>query len=181
MLEINVPTVELYDENSGQFINIRGQTLKLEHSLISLAKWESIWKKAFLVPKQNMSPGETISYLKCMTITQNVNPVIFDEIYRTRIKEVFEYIEDPTSATTFRKEKAKWINREIITAEIIYYWMTAFNIPFSCEKWHLNRLLTLINVCNVKNQPKKKISRSELLRRNHSLNSARRQTLNTPG
>lgn len=182
MLEINVPKVDLYDESSGEFITIRGQTIKLEHSLVSLAKWESIWKRAFLIPKQKMTPAETISYIKCMTITQNVNPAIFHEIYRSRLKEVFDYIEETFSATTFNKrDKKRMINREIITAEIIYFWMTSFNIPFSCEKWHLSRLLTLINVCNIKNQTPKKMSKAEILRRNHSLNQARRALLNTPG
>jgi len=181
MLEIRVPKVELYDESLEEFTYIRGQILKLEHSLVSLAKWESIWSKAFLSPKLKMSPAETMSYIRCMTITQNVNPVIFDQIYRTKLQAVYAYIERPMSATVFRKTETPRVHRESITAELIYYWMTVFAIPFTCEKWHLNRLLTLINVCNIKQQPKKKMSMAALHRRNHDLNRQRLDALKTTG
>ena len=181
MLEIQVESFELYDEKAEEFISVNGRKIVLEHSLISLSKWESKWQKAFLRPKQKMSVAETISYIRCMTISQNVNPFIYSKLYSLHLKEIFDYIENPMTATTFRKSLRNTINRETITAELIYYWMTAFNIPFSCERWHLNRLITLITVCNLKQQPKKKMTRAELLKRNHDLNKQRLERLKTTG
>lgn len=179
MLTITIPAVELYDDNKGEFINTKEQSLTLEHSLVSLSKWESKWNKPFL-NKDEKSIEETIDYIRCMTITQNVRDDAYKYLTNNNILQVQEYIAADMTATKFSNEK-KTINREIITAEIIYYWMIALNIPFECQKWHLNRLLTLINVCNLKNTPQKKMSRKELLSRNASLNASRRNSLGSRG
>jgi len=179
MLKITIPSVELYDESKGEFIYTKGQTLTLEHSLVSLSKWESKWNKPFL-SKDNKTIEETIDYVKCMTITQNVDEDVYKYLTDNNMNQVSKYIEADMTATTFPNSK-KNINREIITAEVIYYWMIALNIPFECQKWHLNRLLTLINVCNIKNTPPKKMSKKELASRNASLNAARRNALGSRG
>jgi len=180
MLKITIPLTELYDEIKNEFTSVKETTLQLEHSLISVSKWESRWCKPFLT-KETKTINETIDYIKCMTISQNIDLLVYNSITSTIIDEVSSYIEAPMTATTFSKDDRKAINNEIITSEIIYYWMIALNIPFECEKWHLNRLLTLINVCSIKNRPPKKYSKRELLERNRSLNAARRATLNTSG
>lgn len=180
MLELRIGKVEFYDEETGEFFNIPGQTIKLEHSLVSLAKWESRWNKPFL-SKKPMTGSETADYIRCMTITQNVNPFIFYHLAKHHLKEINDYIESRMTATTFKKQAPWRGSGEIVTAEIIYYWMTVFNIPFECQKWHLNRLITLINVCNLKNQPKKKIPMSKALKSQHALNEARRKALGTRG
>ena len=179
MLKITIPTIEQYDEVLNEFITSKEQSLQLEHSLVSLSKWESKWKKPFLT-RDEKTIEETIDYIKCMTITQNVPDSIYNGITNDNIVNVRAYIEDDMTATKFSNQK-KTINREVITAEIIYYWMVALNIPFECQKWHLNRLLTLVNVCNLKNTPPKKMSRRELMSRNASLNAARKQSHNTKG
>ena len=181
MLQITIPEVEGFDETTSEFIILnKKQTLQLEHSLVSLSKWESIWHKPFIT-KTAKTNEESISYIQCMTITQNVDPDVYKYITQDNINEVTAYIDDPMTATTFGKDTNKAINREIITSEIIYYWMVALTIPFECQRWHLNRLLTLINVCNIKNQPAKKTSQKDLLARNRALNESRRRALNTPG
>ena len=179
MLEINIPESEIFIENSNEFRTIKSQVLVLEHSLISLAKWESKWCKPFL-GKEEKTTEELFDYIKCMTINQNVDPIIYNFLSSDDIKRINEYISAPMTATTFNNSK-KTTSREVITAEIIYYWMVSFNIPFECQKWHLNRLLTLINVCGIKNQPPKKMSRRELATRNAALNAARRKQLGTSG
>lgn len=179
MLEITIPATEYYDENNNLFIKTKEQTLRLEHSLVSLSKWESKWCKPFLV-KDNKTVEESIDYIRCMTLTQNVDPLVYNAITNDNIEKVANYIESPMTATTINN-RDKVSNREIVTAEIIYYWMIALHIPFECQKWHLNRLLTLINVCNIKNSPNKKMSRSEILARNRALNEARRKQYNTKG
>lgn len=179
MLKITIPAIEQYDESTNTFIHSKEQSLQLEHSLVSLSKWESKWRKPFLT-KNEKTIEETIDYIRCMTITQNIDDVVYDSITNDNIKQVRDYIEADMTATTFSNEK-KSINREIITAEIIYYWMITLNIPFECQKWHLNRLLTLINVCNLKNTPPKKMSKKEIASRNASLNAARKQSLNSKG
>lgn len=179
MLKITVPPLDLYDEVKNEFFTLPAQELQLEHSLVSVSKWESKWKKPFLT-KEDKTPEETIDYIKAMTITQNVDPDIYKRINQPLIDIVVDYIGNPMTATTFSQtENAP--SREIITSELIYYWMVAFTIPFECQKWHLNRLLTLIRVCSVKNQPKKKLSKGELLRRNRELNAIRKAQLGTSG
>lgn len=179
MLKIVIPGIELYDEEKEEFITTKPQTLHLEHSLVSLAKWESKWNKPFLT-KDNKTYEETIDYIRCMTITQNVSEDTYRLLTSEHIQQVNEYINLPMTATTFSNQK-KTPSKEVVTAEIIYYWMISLNIPFECQKWHLNRLLTLINVCNIKNQPKKKMSKRDILNRNKALNKARREALNTKG
>lgn len=179
MLEITIPATEYYDENNNLFINTKEQKLRLEHSLVSLSKWESKWCKPFLT-KDNKTVEESIDYIRCMTLTQNVDPLVYNAITNENIEEVANYIESPMTATTINN-RDKVSNREIVTAEIIYYWMIALHIPFECQKWHLNRLLTLINVCNIKNSPNKKMSKSEILARNRALNEARRKQYKTKG
>lgn len=181
MLEITIPAVEAYDEAKNEFITvINEQTLRLEHSLVSLSKWESKWRKPFL-SQQQRTIEETIDYVRCMTITQNVDPIVFNYLNNSHIKQINDYIENPMTATTFSKEQGGKSSREQVTSELIYYWMITLNIPVEFQKWHLNRLLTLIKVCSIKNQPPKKMSRNEILSRNAALNAQRKQQLNTKG
>ena len=180
MLQITIPAVELWDERKQEFITTKEQTLQLEHSLVSLSKWESKWCKPFL-NKQKKTFEETLDYIKCMTLTQNVDPEVYNYLTNENIKEINEYIGAPMTATYFSDEKTSKTNREQVTAELIYYWMIALNIPFECQKWHLNRLLTLIKVCSIKNQPPKKRSKKDIMSRNAALNAARRKQLNTKG
>lgn len=174
--EITIPDQSIWDERSELFINVKGATLCLEHSLISLSKWESKWHIPFL-GKNEKTAEQVEDYIRCMTLTQHVNPEVYHYIPSSIMKEIFDYIEDPMTATWFSKvdEGKGGINRgETITAEIVYYWMVTLNIPVQFEKWHLNRLLTLIRVINAKNAPAKKMSKREILARNRQLNAARR-------
>jgi hypothetical protein len=180
MLQITIPAVEQWDERKQEFVITKEQTLQLEHSLVSLSKWESKWCKPFLT-KQEKTFEETLDYIKCMTITQNVNPEVYNYLTNKNIEEINNYINAPMTATYFSDDKIAKTSREQITAELIYYWMIALNIPFECQKWHLNRLLTLIKVCNIKNQPPKKRNRKEIMSRNTALNAARKKQLNTKG
>lgn len=180
MLQITVPERELWDEINEEFISIKETTLQLEHSLVSLSKWESKWCKPFLTA-QDKTMEETIDYVKCMTLTQKVNPLVYRCLTNENMEAINQYITSPMTATTFNEDKNGKRNREQVTAEIVYYWMIALNIPFECQKWHLNRLLTLIRVCNIKNQPPKKMSRQEIMSRNAALNAARRKRLNSKG
>ena len=180
MLHITIPAVEQWDEVKQEFVYTKDQMLSLEHSLVSLSKWESKWCKAFLT-KQEKTFEETLDYIKFMTITQNVDPKIYNYLTNENIDEVNRYIEAPMTATYFSEDKTSKISREQVTAELIYYWMISLNIPFECQKWHLNRLLTLIKVCNIKNTPPKKRGRKDIMSRNAALNAARRKQLNTRG
>ena len=180
MLQIVIPAIELWDEETQEFVQVKEQTLQLEHSLVSLSKWESKWNKAFL-GKQSKSVEETLDYIKCMTLTKNVDPNIYKWISNENIQKINKYIDAPMTATTFMEDPSNKRNNEIVTSELIYYWMVTLNIPFECQKWHLNRLLTLIRVCNVKNTPPKKRSRREIMSRNAALNAARKKKLNTKG
>ena len=180
MLQITIPATEQWDEVKQEFISSKEQTLQLEHSLVSLSKWESKWCRSFF-SKEGLTPDQTIDYIKCMTITQNVKDEVYNRLTRDNIEQINKYIEAPMTATTFTEDKSSKPNRERITSELIYYWMISLNIPFECQKWHINRLLTLIRVCNIKNQPQKKMSKREIMNRNAALNAARRKQYNTNG
>lgn len=179
MLILTIPATELFNDKTQEFITVSEKTLQLEHSLVSLSKWESKWHKPFL-SKEPKTVAETLDYIKCMTITQNVDPKVYSSLSNENIEQINEYIDAPMTATTFSNNQGSR-NREVVTSELIYYWMISLNIPMECQKWHLNRLLTLIRVCNVKNTPPKKMSRREIMNRNAALNAARRKQLNSSG
>lgn len=174
MLTIVVPSSELWDESNKCFISTKETTLVLEHSLVSISKWESKWHKAFLSKKEKTNE-EVIDYVRCMTITQNVDPNVYLVLTSKNLEAVNKYISDPMTATYIPEEKNGAPNRDVPTSELIYYWMASMNIPFECQKWHLNRLLMLIQVFNYKNRPKKKHSQQELASKYAAMNAARRK------
>jgi hypothetical protein len=180
MLQLIIPALESYDEIKNEFIIAKEQILQVEHSLVSISKWESKWNKPFLT-KDKKTNDETIDYIRCMTITQNIGKEVYNNITNDNITEISAYIEASMSATWFNDDKNKPTSKEIITSELIYHWMITYNIPFECQKWHLNRLLTLIRVCDKKNTPNKKMSKSEIISKNRELNNARRTQYQTKG
>jgi len=179
MITIQIPAGEMYDNSKEEFIFVFETTLHLEHCLVSVSKWESRWHKPFLT-KDEKSIEESVDYIRCMTTDPDVDPNVYNFITHTHMQIVNDYIEAPMTATVFGKSQNP-PSREIITSELVYYWMIALSIPFECQHWHFNRLLTLVNVCNIKNQPAKKMSKGDLIRRNQSLNEQRRAALNTKG
>lgn len=181
MLTITIPATEEFDEIKGEFVYVKEQTLQLEHSLMSISKWESKWSKPFL-GKQEKTNAEIIDYVKCMTLNPCVNENVYDCLTQANLNAINEYIGAPMTATTFREIKQGKHSRETVTAELIYYWMIALNIPFDpCQKWHLNRLLTLIRVCNIKNEPPKKMGKRATINQYAQLNAARRKQHNSKG
>lgn len=181
MLKIETPRVELYDDANSRFVYIEPKTLVLEHSLVSISKWEAKWKKPYLDPRRtDKSIEEVIDYIRCMTITQNVDPVVYTTLSNENFREINEYINDSRSATWFSEKKGK-PNSTIITSELIYYWMISFGIPFECQKWHLNRLLTLIRICMVKNGKNEKMSMTETYSLQRELNERRRAEMHSKG
>lgn len=181
MLRITIPAItDLWDEAKQEFLSGSEQTLQLEHSLVSLSKWEAKWNKAFL-SKREKTNEETIDYIRCMTITQNVDPNVYYRLSQENIQQIDDYIGAPMTATYFRDDKIMGQSRDTVTAELIYYWMIALNIPFECQKWHLNRLFALIKVCSIKSGPQKKMSKAEIARQQSAINAARRKKYNTKG
>lgn len=179
MLKIRVPSGELYDERTERFITVNGRELQLEHSLVSISKWESKWKKPFL-SNTVKTREETVDYIRCMTTSQNVDPNVFLGITDANIDAVNRYIDDPMTATTFKNNQRK-PDRRVITSEVIYYMMISLQIPMECQKWHLNRLLTLIRVCDEKSQPGRKKSRKDTMAEYRALNQMRRARTGTRG
>ena len=171
---------EKWDEKNEVFIDPVIQAIELEHSLVSLSKWESKYCKPFL-SKTEKTYDETLDYIQFMTLTPNVDPRVYMYLTDKQVEEIYAYIEAPMTATTFPDSKGSSTNNEAITAELMYYWMVALQIPFECQEWHLNKLLTLVKVCNFKNQPPKKMSHQETVSRNKALNEARKKKYNTKG
>ena len=183
MLWITVPGCEFFDPQNNTFGRTKTTTLQLEHSLLSVSKWEEKWCKPFL-GKTEKTVEQCIDYVRCMTITQNVDPLVYQALTTANFDQINKYIEAPMTATWFSDTDKKNFGREVVTAEVIYYWMIALQIPFECQKWHLNKLLTLIRVCNIKNAPPKngkKVNQRALLSQRAALNRARREQLHTTG
>jgi hypothetical protein len=180
MLTIVVPGVEMFDEQSHEFVTRGDVTLDLEHSLVSLSKWESKFEKPFL-GRGEKTIDEVLEYIKIMTLTPNVPDDVYKKLTKENVEEINKYIDSKMTATWFSDATNAPATRDVITAELIYYWMISFQIPFECENWHLNRLFTLIRVCNLKQAKPKKMSRAEIAARNRELNARRRQQLGTTG
>lgn len=178
MLNIRIKPIELFDDDKQEFINIEEQDVLLEHSLVSISKWESKWHKPFI--SSSKTNEELIDYIRCMIISDNNDKNIYKYLSNENLNEINEYISDSMTATTFFEQNNN-SRKEIITSELIYFWMVSFNIPIQCENWHLNRLLTLIRICSIKNTPAKKMSKNEIMSRNAQLNAMRKQTLHTKG
>ena len=184
MLWITVPiSPEGWDEEKQEFVEPKTQVLQLEHSLVSLSKWESKWCKAFL-SKQDKTVEETLDYIRCMTITKNVDPDVYNHLTQQNIQEVNAYIEAPMTATYVNEIPGSGSSKgpqDTVTSELIYYWMIALQIPMECDKWHLNRLLTLVKVCNAKNSPPKSMGRKATMSQYAKMNAARRKRHNSRG
>ena len=180
MLKIVIPGTEYYNEETEEFETVGDSELELEHSLISLSKWESKHQKPFLASSEK-TPPEILDYIEAMILTPDYPSDVFSRFSHANFGEINMYIESPQSATTFGMMPQRKGRGEVITSELIYYWMVAFNIPFECEHWHLNRLFALVRICNLKNQKPTKMSKSEIAARNRELNAQRRQQYNTRG
>ena len=182
MFTLKIDDVDFFDEKTERFFTIKGQTLQLEHSLVAISKWEAKYKKPFL-GKERKTAEETIDYIRFMTITQNVNPLLYSAITAEQVQAINEYIDDPMTATKIAKQEGKGSGGagKEVTSEEIYYSMTAYQIDWKAEKWNFNRLMMLIRVCEEKNKPKKKMRKGDIARRNRSLNAARKARLGTHG
>lgn len=180
MLTITVGATEVFDEETQTFGTHGGYELQLEHSLLSLSKWESEFEKPFL-GKQAHSGDEILAYVRCMLLTENPPGTFLQDISESNFEEIHAYIDAKHSATWFSEVEPKTRNTETITSELIYYWMTVFQIPWEAQEWHLNRLFTLIRICNIKQQKPKKMSRQEMAQRNRELNAQRKAQMGTKG
>ena len=179
MLTLFIPKSETFDEATQTFVD-DGWTVEMEHSLISLSKWESFFKKPFLSNTEKTSE-ETLWYIKAMVISPAIPDEAFHHMTRANVDAINAYVSDEMTATTINEIPGQKQNTEKITSELIYYWMSTLGVPIACESWHLNRLLTFIKVCNAKNAPPKKMSKNELLRRQRELNDQRRAQFKTTG
>lgn len=180
MLKLVIVGQEFYNEETETFETVDGIELTLEHSLVSVSKWESKHKKPFL-SKDHKSLEDVLDYIEAMILTENYPEGILEHLTQSNIDAINSYIESTESATTFGEMPQRKGRGETITSELIYYWMVSFNIPFECEKWNLNRLFALIRICNIKNSKPKKMSRSEMAIRNRDLNAERRAQLGSSG
>lgn len=186
MLSITIPdtpATEMWNEETNEFVSVparKGATIQLEHSLISISKWESKWHKSYLSSRER-TVEETLDYIRCMTLSKDVDPELYQRLSADNFREIDAYIKNPMTATTVKSKPGKGPSRRIVTSEIIYSWMIDAEIPFSCEKWHLNRLLMLIQVRNEQAKPGKNMSKKSILKDNAALNAARKSKMKTRG
>jgi len=180
MLTIIIEGEEFYNETTEEFETVGSVELYLEHSLVSLSKWESKYHKPFLGSGEKTSE-EIAYYIMSMVQDPNATYGTLNNLSEKNLEEINKYIESSQSATTFGIMPERKGRGEIITSELIYYWLVAFKIPFECESWHLNRLFSLIRICNIKNSPGKKMPRHEVANRNRELNEKRKAKYGTKG
>lgn len=185
MIEVHLPESEVYDEVAGVFMQLPEINLRFEHNLVSVSKWEATWHKPFIDSKDKTFE-ETLSYLAAMDLDGEKELSVYSRLSPKDLNAVLEYIDAPMTATTFTEVPGsaggpRGGSGEYVTSELIYYWMISLQIPMECQYWHLKRLLTLIKVVNLKNQPKKKMSRTEALNQQRALNAKRRAQMGTRG
>lgn len=180
MLRLTIGGEELFDNEKQEFLYLDEMTLELEHSLLSLSKWESFFEKSFL-GTQDKTNEEVLYYVWCMILDDTVDKNILDRLSNKNLEDINAYISSKQSATTFGEMPQRPGKGEVITAELIYYWMVAFTIPFECESWHLNRLFSLIKICNIKNSKPQKRSKADIARDYQNLNAQRKAALGTTG
>lgn len=180
MLKIEIPEREYYDERIERFGRIKATTLYLEHSLISISKWEAKWHIPFF--ESEKTPEQTMDYIRCMILNREIDEKadVLNFLTQQDVEKINTYINDPMSATTI-KDTGGRVNPQKVTSELVYYWMIQYNIPSDFEKWHINRLIMLIRVCSEESKPKKKMSRAEIMAQNRARNAARKARLNTKG
>ena len=181
MLKLKIEESEFFNEDTLEFYYIKPCTLRLEHSLLSVSKWEARWKKAFINPRESdKTTEEVMDYVRCMTTNKEVDPLVYRSLTNTDYDKIRKYIEDPMTATEIRSFNPHRSSK-IITSEEIYHWMISFNVPFECEKWHLNRLFALLEICAIKSQGGKKMSQQEVMRQNMELNERRIKAMGIEG
>lgn len=180
MLELVIPAREWLNERDNTFVSYPETKLLLEHSLLSLSKWEAKWKKPYLDSKHR-TPEEFIDYIRCMTINKGVDSRVYYNLTNEAIKQITDYIKDPMTATTITRKSSRPTVQQTVTSELVYYWMASYGLPVEFEKWHLNRLLTLIDVCAIKGNPDTKMTKNEVLKQNASLNAMRRAQRHSKG
>lgn len=182
MLVLKTPPItDWYNDSAQEFVTIGEQTLILEHSLVAISKWESKWCKPFLDPKAQRTLEESLDYIRCMNLNTAADTRAVYALTDDQMRMINAYLEHPATATTIHNRKPQKPSREIVTSEVIYYQMIELGIPFECEKWNLNRLMTLIQVCSIKGGPQQKMSRRDIMKENAALNAARRSMLGTRG
>lgn len=181
MLQLLIDNTDFYDSEKNLFITVKPQILVLEHSLISISKWESKYKRPFF--KNDKTMPEFIDYIRFMTINKNIDPIVYNCINGKNLNTINNYINDPYTATTINNHSTmrKRLGNDVITSEVVYYWMVSYQIPFECEKWHFNRLITLIKVCEAMNSSQKKMSSKSVMKQNSAINAARRKAHHTKG
>lgn len=179
MLTISIPDREFFDEKESRVILFKGRTIQLEHSLISLSRWESKWEKPYLTEKEK-TYQEMLSYVQCMTVTPNVDPILYRQLGKKEFEMIDNYIHRKMTATTVNHRK-NYGRPQIITSEVIYYQMILYGVPFECEKWHLNRLIMLLDVCSAKGGTQEKMPLREQLDQQRRLNEQRMKQYKTRG
>lgn len=178
MLTITVPGGAFLNEDTYEIFHYKDQSLQLEHSLLSISAWESKYHRPFL--ESEKTNDEIVDYIRCMTINKNVDQSVYNRLTSENLKAVLDYINDPMTATKF-SSKQTGSSGEFVSSELIYYWMVSAQIPIECQKWHINRLLTLIRICSEKNKPAKKMSKADEAKRRQALNQARRAKYHSKG
>lgn len=184
MLTLEVPQIDLFNNITEEFIYIEATTLKFENSLVSISKWESKWHKPFpgYQPKNVAMANnivftneDFIDYIRCMCITPVKDTRIFANMPTECLIQIKEYMEDPMTASVIKQDKKGKLSHQIVTNELVYFWMSSYQIPFDAAKWHINRLLTLINIAAAENAPKGKQSKSDIAAYHRAVNAARRK------
>lgn len=176
MLEIPIPPQEIWDPVKEKFIKYDGGVIKMEHSLRAIQKWEAKYKKPFL-SKEEKTEDEVLFYLKCMTLNK-VDDVAYSLLTNSDMEDISNYISEQRTATTIKTSSKG--SRKVPTAEVMYYWLSALQIPFEVADWHLSQLLTLVEVANELNNPKK-MKKSEVYNQYDALNEMRKAKYKTKG
>lgn len=180
MITIHFEEMEYYDEQLNRFYTLPPKVVNFEYSLAAVAEWEAIWKIPLLNTELGVDSDMFLSLAMCMSDDRELLEYYLDD---TEKAELHKYLSDSQTATTINSsQNGNTTGRgKVYTAEEIYALMFMNGIPIEWESRNLNRLLVILRIISIYQNPPKKMSQQDVMKQNARLNRERKNKYKTKG
>lgn len=179
---------ELFDEETNTFLHPVGKKLHLEHSLLSISKWEAEWEIPFL--NTDKTSEQSLSYIKCCVLDDDFDELLLNTLSDKNILDFNAYLSkgmtakkiiDLRSSLSQKRKSRRPASQKALTSEDIYYSMIQFHVWKECEEWPLQRLLSLLQLCSLKSNSTGEMSKSDQAKFYREENARRKAKYHTNG